>query len=272
MTRSREPATFSLFADQVDNERLQKAMAIEFDGSDEELKARVASSGLSGDWSDDGGGKLTFRGKRGGVLNYWPSTGRVQCQGPADKKLALEALFNGPTSSFAGGVPEAVTATNGFGAAGTKIFVVHGHDTAALEQLELVLRRLRLDPYILQNNDGQSRTIIEALEQQIYKDAAFGIVLMTPDDFGYTKSQGEAERQPRARQNVVLELGMVFASLGRERMVILKKGALEMPSDVGGILYLEFNDHVKEIAVRLAVRMKAAGIEIDDALVYTAAA
>jgi predicted nucleotide-binding protein len=54
-------------------------------------------------------------------------------------------------------------------------------------------------------------------------------------------------------------------------MVILKKGALEMPSDVGGILYLEFNEHVKEIAVRLATRMKSAGITIDDTLVHTAA-
>lgn len=245
-------------------------MAIEFDGSPEELHARVAGCGLVGDWTDDGAGKLTFRGKRGGVLNYWESTGRVQCQGPADKKAALEAVFSGepPVQAPA---PVAAPAPTAVPADRTKIFVVHGHDHVALEQLELVLRRLRLDPYILQNNDGQSRTVIEALEQQIYNDAAFGIVLMTPDDFGYAKSKGEEERQPRARQNVVLEMGMVFASLGRERMVILKKGALEMPSDVGGILYLEFNEHVKEIAVRLATRMKSAGITIDDTLVHTAA-
>lgn len=154
----------------------------------------------------------------------------------------------------------------------TKIFVVHGHDSAALEQLELVLRRLSLDPYILQNNDGGSKTIIEALEHQIYNEAAFGIVLMTPDDFGYAKAKTDEERQPRARQNVVLEMGMVFASLGRERMVILKKGALEIPSDIDGVLRLEFNDHVKEIAVRLATRMKSAGIEIDDALIHKAGA
>jgi predicted nucleotide-binding protein len=148
----------------------------------------------------------------------------------------------------------------------TKIFVVHDH--TALEQLELVLRRLALDPYILLNNDGESKTIIEALEQKIYEEAAFGIVLMTPDDYGYSKAKGESERQPRARQNVVLEMGMVFASLGRNRMVILKKGALEIPSDIEGVLRLEFNDHVKEVALRLATRMKNAGIDIDDALIH----
>jgi predicted nucleotide-binding protein with TIR-like domain len=34
---------------------------------------------------------------------------------------------------------------------GKKIFVVHGHDREALDQLELVLRRFGLEPFILQN-------------------------------------------------------------------------------------------------------------------------
>ena len=60
-----------------------------------------------------------------------------------------------------------------------KIFVVHGHDRDTRDDLELVLRRLGLEPFILQNADGGSKTIIEALEQNIYRDAAFGVVLLT---------------------------------------------------------------------------------------------
>lgn len=60
------------------------------------------------------------------------------------------------------------------------------------------------------------------MEQNIYKEAAFGVVLMTPDDYGYAKGETEADRKPRTRQNVILEMGMVMASLGRERMAILK--------------------------------------------------
>jgi predicted nucleotide-binding protein len=179
----------------------------------------------------------------------------------------LEAIFSADGSGIASSVYDHYVPQKAADQR-TKIFVVHGHDHTALEQLELVLRRLNLDPYILQNNDGQSKTIIEALEQQIYREAAFGIVLMTPDDYGYPKAKGEEDRQPRARQNVVLEMGMVFASLGRDRMVILKKGALEIPSDIDGVLRLEFNDHVKEVGVRLATRMKNAGIEIDDSLIH----
>ena len=246
-------------------------MAVNFEGSAEELMAKVAAAGVAGVWTSDENGKHSFRSKKGGILNFWPSKGTLQFQGKSGVRAELEAIFSGQMelampSGSAHAAPKKVPDRP------TKIFVVHGHDTTALEQLELVLRRLNLDPYILQNNDGQSKTIIEALEQQIYREAAFGIVLLTPDDYGFSKAKGEDERQPRARQNVVLEMGMVFASLGRERMVILKKGALEIPSDIDGVLRLEFNDHVKEIAVKLATRMKAAGIEIDDAIVHKAGA
>ncbi len=240
-------------------------MAKEFHEGIEALKARVTASGIKGKWSEDANGKHMFRSQRNGILNYWPATGTIQCQGKAELKAELEAIFQeGAAVEVVGKVASPSEKT--------KIFVVHGHDTPALEQLELILRRLGLDPYILQNNDGESKTIIEALEQQIYNEAAFGIVLMTPDDFGYSKAAGEDQRQPRARQNVVLEMGMILASLGRGRMAILKKGALETPSDVDGMLRLEFNDHVKEVAVRLATRMKSAGIEIDDKLIAGAGA
>ncbi|WP_295584431.1 TIR domain-containing protein [uncultured Lamprocystis sp.] len=241
-------------------------MAIEFHDGIDALRGLIGASGIKGEWSDDGIGKHTFKSQRKGVLNYWPHKGTIQCQGKGEPKAELEQILSAsvPISS------SAIVSTPKDEK--TKIFVVHGHDTRALEQLELVLRRLGLDPYILQNNDGESKTLIEALEQQIYKEAAFGIVLLTPDDYGYPKSKTDQDRQPRARQNVILELGMVLASLGRERMVLLKKGALEIPTDVNGVIYLEFNDHVKEVAVKLATRMKGAGIKISDALIHSAAA
>ena len=88
---------------------------------------------------------------------------------------------------------------------------------------------------------GQHRwwrlTIIEALEREIVEPhirARFGIVLLTPDDMGNAQKDGELHRQPRARQNVVLEMGMVLAALGRSNVAILRKGHLETPSDAQG--------------------------------------
>ena len=62
---------------------------------------------------------------------------------------------------------------------------------------------------------------------------------------------------------MILEMGMVMASLGRARMAILQKGALERPSDTDGILKIEFNEHVREIAPKLIQRLQAVGFKID---------
>lgn len=154
------------------------------------------------------------------------------------------------------------------------IFVVHGHDVAAREQLELVLHKLGLQPFVLQNTGGGGLTIIESLEQMIGKNAksSFGIVLLTPDDVGYLKDDGDTEAKPRARQNVILEMGMLLASLTRERVAILQKGYVEHPSDVSGIIYIPFNDHVKEAVPKLASRFQAVGINISADKISDAAA
>jgi predicted nucleotide-binding protein len=223
-------------------------------GTLEQLKAAVAACGLNGDWSETpSNGLHRFRAKTGEILNWWPSTGTIQFQGTG------EAPFETQLDAVLGGSPLPSPAP---AQRGKKIFVVHGHDRDARDQLELVLRRLGLEPFILQNADSGGKTIIEALEQNIYSDAAFGIVLMTPDDLGYSKTETEADRQPRARQNVILEMGMVMAALGRDHMAILQKGILERPPDTDGILRIEFNDHVREIVPKLVQRLQAVGFEI----------
>jgi predicted nucleotide-binding protein len=146
-----------------------------------------------------------------------------------------------------------------------KIFVVHGHDAKARDQLELVLLRLGLKPVILMNSSGGGHTIIEALEKQIGRSRAceFGIVLMTPDDVGYAKKDRPRTVKERARQNVILEAGMLLASLTRKRMVIIIKGKLEIPSDLEGIIRFEYKEHLKEIVSKLCQRLKEIGFDFD---------
>ena len=136
-------------------------MANEFHKAIGALRRLIDANGIEGDWSKDINGKHTFKSQRKGILNYWPHKGMIQCQGKAEPKAELEAIL-----LSRGAEPSLATATAPKHEK-TKIFIVHGHDTGALEQLELVLRRLGLDPYILQNNDGESKTLIEALEQRI---------------------------------------------------------------------------------------------------------
>jgi predicted nucleotide-binding protein len=85
----------------------------------------------------------------------------------------------------------------------------------------------------------------------------------SPDDFGYSKIDGKNKAEPRARQNVILEAGMLLASLTRERMAIVVKGHIEMPSDLQGIIHLGFNEYIKEIVPKLCQRLKEAGFDLD---------
>src|SRR5947207_2189996 len=67
--------------------------------------------------------------------------------------------------------------------------------------------------------------------------------------------------------NVILEMGMLLASLTRERVAILQQGYIEHPSDVAGIIYIPFNNHVKEAVPKLVGRFNAVGIHLDPAKV-----
>ncbi len=234
-------------------------MTEKYHGSCDELEAIVASTGIKGDWSDDGAGKHTFRSRTGGMLNWWESKGTLLFQGSADAKKELEQSIIPLLSQ---GVK---TQSNLFQQTEKKqIFIVHGHDAEARDQLELALRRLDLEPYILMNTSGQGKTIIEALEGCIGRDysSAFGISLLTPDDIGYAKKDGAEKGEPRARQNVILETGMLLASLTRERIAIIVKGHIELPSDLEGIIRFGYNEHIREVVPKLCQRLKEAGFQI----------
>jgi predicted nucleotide-binding protein len=123
-----------------------------------------------------------------------------------------------------------------------------------------MLRRMRLEPVILQNLPIAGDTIIEKLESNI--DVRYACVLLTPDDEGY-RAGNDSEKKLRARQNVILELGMFLVHLGRKRVAILHKGDLELPSDISGLIYIRFNSRVDEVKERLGAELQEAGFLIN---------
>lgn len=200
---------------------------------------------------DDCGDKLTYRFTTGEILNWWQNKGTIQVQGKSNEvfKQAINNLFEKPLESQN---------------SNQEIFIVYGHDQVALDQLENLLLKLDLKPFILKNQSQNSKTIIEVLEKYTTTEkASFGIVLLTPDDRGYPNTESSSEAKPRARQNVIFEMGMLIAALGRENVAILQKGVLERPSDIEGMLRLEFNTDVREISQKLIQSMKKSGISID---------
>lgn len=178
----------------------------------------------------------------GGKVNCFTS-GKYSVQGKAQDEV--KAILEGvaPTSN-------------------RKIFVVYGHDEIARTQLEALLRRWDLEPIILDQQASAGQTIIEKLEEYI-ADVGYAIVLATPDDEGKAKS--ESVTKSRVRQNVVLELGMFLAKLGRERVAILLKEAtdFERPSDIQGLIYIPFQNKVDEVSLNLIRELSRQGYTVD---------
>jgi predicted nucleotide-binding protein len=74
-------------------------------------------------------------------------------------------------------------------------------------------------------------------------------------------AQGRKQR-PRARQNVILELGYFIGRLGRSHVCALKAGDLELPSDILGVAWTPL-DPAGAWKQRLAKELDAAGYHLD---------
>lgn len=119
------------------------------------------------------------------------------------------------------------------------IFIVHGHDEEMKSSVKALLLQLGLHPIILSEEPNGGKTIIEKFEDNSQK-VDFAIVLMSDqDDQGC--EIGKNDFKPRARQNVILELGYFIGKLGRRKHVcVLKKEGVEEPSDILGIAYTPY--------------------------------
>jgi predicted nucleotide-binding protein len=138
-----------------------------------------------------------------------------------------------------------------------KVFIVHGHEGEPREAVAGFLRKIDFVPVILREQTNQGRTTVEKFED--HSDVGFAVVLLTPDDVGGPK---DGQLQPRARQNVILELGYFIGKLGRRNVCAIKSGDLEIPSDIFDIIWTDF-DNRGAWKSALARELEDAGHTID---------
>jgi predicted nucleotide-binding protein len=139
-----------------------------------------------------------------------------------------------------------------------KVFIVHGHDSAAREAVARFVERIGFQAVILAEQANQGRTIIEKVEA--HGDVGFAVVLLTPDDQGCVRG---GTLQPRPRQNVLLELGYFLGRLGRANVCALATAStMELPTDFAGVVWESF-DPSGGWKAALARELRAAGFEVD---------
>ncbi|HSS48379.1 MAG TPA: nucleotide-binding protein [Thermoanaerobaculia bacterium] len=156
-------------------------------------------------------------------------------------------------------------ATTAPGSLGTKVFVVHGHDDRAKTELEILIRELGLEPIVLHRQADRGQTLIEKFEAN--SDVGYAFILLTPDEVAYLKSQessSDADRikEKRARPNVIFEFGYFVGKLGRGRVCCLHTGGVTLPSDLAGLVYKAYTDHVEELGLSIVRELTAAGYDV----------
>lgn len=143
-----------------------------------------------------------------------------------------------------------------------RVFIVHGHDDSVMLAVSECVKSLGLIPVVLHKQAWAGRAIIENLER--HSRVGFAIALLTPDDVGGRSRQ---ELRPRARQNVIFELGYFIGRLGRDRVAVLYKEDtvekdLEWPSDYDGVHFIRM-DSGRDWRFDLAKELKNAKIEVN---------
>lgn len=139
---------------------------------------------------------------------------------------------------------------------GNKIFIIHGHDEAKWRELrELLEDQLNQKTIVLREEPGAGETLIRKFEE-FADDCGYAFALLTPDDF--VEKEGKSYMQ--ARPNVLFELGWFYGRFGRDRVCIVKKANTEMPSDLAGILSIDFHKDISEGFLKLQAELRRVGL------------
>jgi predicted nucleotide-binding protein len=186
-------------------------------------------------------------------------SGRIRA-GRRQDKSRMRLFLLGGNAAFATTSTAPAARTRDTVTGQPRAFVVHGRDEAALHEVACFVDRLGIEPVVLRELPSGGRTIIEKFEDLSEVDCA--VVLLTPDDRGGLATDSFELQRPRARQNVLLELGFFLGRLGRGRVCVLYRPSVEIPSDYGGVLFVELDDK-GAWKLPLAGELREAGLEID---------
>ena len=141
-----------------------------------------------------------------------------------------------------------------------KVFIVHGRDNEAKQEVARFIESIGLEPIILHEQASGGKTIIEKIECYS-EEAGYAIVLYTACDHGRGIHETKIHPKQRARQNVVFEHGYLMAKLDRENVCALVKGDIETPNDISGVVYVDL-DPLGAWKTEIAKELKVSGYVI----------
>jgi predicted nucleotide-binding protein len=135
-----------------------------------------------------------------------------------------------------------------------RVFIGHGRNGVVWPKVKTFVQdRCGLDPIVLELQPSTGLTVIEKLEK-FGRIADYAVLVMTGDD---RTEAGDV----RTRQNIIQELGWFQGVLGRGHTAMLVQRGIEIPSNLGGIVYLDFpGDDVEMTFDKLRHELEATGL------------
>lgn len=153
------------------------------------------------------------------------------------------------------------------------VFVVHGRDAKARQELSVFLRSLHVD--VIEWNralalTGKGSPYIGEVIDAGFDHAQAIVVLLTPDDEAKLKDAFIRSSDPKfekrltgqPRQNVLFEAGMAFGKY-KDTTILVQVGRVRTMSDVSGLHIVHLTDSPAS-KKQLIGKLKTTGVRVDD--------
>lgn len=170
------------------------------------------------------------------------------------QQRAVDEAIDAPSDRLRVVVDQFVRHAQEVAKVGQSVFIVHGGDIELkLDTKNYFREMLGAECVILHEQGGDGGTLIDKFERHASRCSLAVILLSDRDEPGGAFSSPDAPRRPRP--NVLFEMGYFFARLGRQGVVLLRRGDVEINSDVLGIEWIDVSSGVESAGERIRRRL-----------------
>ncbi len=113
-----------------------------------------------------------------------------------------------------------------------KVFISHGRANDWNEVQNFIEKDLGISTLELAQEANRGRTILQKLDDEASR-CSFAVIVMTGDD-------QDSEGKPKARENVMHEIGYFQGKFGLSAVCLLHEEGTNIPSNIHGLVYVPF--------------------------------
>lgn len=137
-----------------------------------------------------------------------------------------------------------------------RIFISHGRNEAWRELQHYLTSDQKIETLELSQQPSRGRTVINKLNE-ISDQCSFAVIVMTGDN-------SDIDGKPYARENVMHEIGFFQGKYGLDRVCILYEAGTNIPTNLSGVVYVEFPKGIVKAAFSELLREIKAAFDEDN--------